>query len=139
MVTAHGTFHGQEIEAEVVNPGDWFGRVWLVEIGGSYAPRFLAVEADSVSDAIDELADSEKHGHEIRVADADLGDYDPETCSRAGNDSAIVDLDWVAVHGVDGKCVHWPCVYKGDGLPPEGVKPDIYTAYLEWIEEDPRK
>lgn len=139
MVTAHGTFHGQEIEAEVVNPGDWFGRVWLVEIGGSYTPRYLAVEADSVSDAIDELADSEKHGHEVRVADANLGDYDPETCVRAGNDGAIVDLDWISIHGVEGEFVHWPCVYKGDGLPPEGVKPDVYTAYLAWIEEDPRK
>lgn len=139
MITAHGQFNGHDIEAEVINPGDWFGRVWLIEIGGSYAPFFLAVEADGVTDAIDELADSEKFGHHIRVAEADLGDYDEETCERAGNDSAVVDLDHVLIHGVEGKVVHWPCIYKGDGLPPEGVKPDVYEAYLAWIEEDPRK
>ena len=41
---------------------------------------FLIVEADSVQDAIDELADDEKYGHLITVADEDLGDYDPDDC-----------------------------------------------------------
>ena len=34
MITAKGKFGDREIEAEVVTPGDWFGKTWLIEIGG---------------------------------------------------------------------------------------------------------
>ncbi|TWT34904.1 hypothetical protein Enr8_23190 [Blastopirellula retiformator] len=35
-ITANGTFHGHELkDMPVINPGDWFGKTWLVEIGGS--------------------------------------------------------------------------------------------------------
>lgn len=55
-VKARGKFSGQELkDIPVLNPGDWFGKAWLIEIGGSYSPLFLVAEADSVSDAIDEL------------------------------------------------------------------------------------
>ena len=139
MITAKGKFRDHEIEAEVVNPGDWFGKTWLIEIGGGFEPLWLAVEAGSVSDAIDELADSEKHGHHIRVADADLGDYDEDDCSRAGNDGAVVDLDHLAVHGEEGSAAPWPCTYHGDDLPPEGVNALIYNDFTQWLSEDPRK
>ena len=60
-ITANGTFHGHELkDMPVINPGDWFGKTWLIEIGGGYSPIFIIVEADSVSNAIDELADHEK-------------------------------------------------------------------------------
>ncbi len=39
---------------------------------------FLVIEADSISDAIDELADNEKYGHLIIVDDADWDDYPEE-------------------------------------------------------------
>ncbi len=58
-----------------LNPGDWFGKTWLLEIGGSYTPLFLIVEADSASDSIDELADNEKYGHNIVVDEDYLDDY----------------------------------------------------------------
>lgn len=58
-VKARGKLGGHDIEAEVVNPGNWFGRVWLVEIGCGYSSVFFAVEADSVTDAIDEFVDWE--------------------------------------------------------------------------------
>jgi hypothetical protein len=75
-ITARGTFNGHELtNIPVLNPGDWFGKAWLVELGGSYFPLFLFVEADSMSDAIDELAENEKYGHQIIVADDDLCDY----------------------------------------------------------------
>ena len=55
-IKARGTFAGQEIKDIIVlNPGGWFGKAWLLEIGGSYWPLFLVVESDSISDAIDEL------------------------------------------------------------------------------------
>ena len=42
----------QPILIPVLNPGGWFGKAWLVELGGSYWPLFLIVEAESVCEAI---------------------------------------------------------------------------------------
>ena len=59
-ITARGNLNGHDLtDVPVLNPGDWFGKAWLVEIGGSYSSLYLIVEADSMSDAIDELADIE--------------------------------------------------------------------------------
>jgi len=109
-------------DVPVVNPGNWFGKTWLIEIGGSYSPLFLIVEADSPSDAIDELADSETFGHHIVVADEDLGDYDSETCNY-GPSGQVVDLDHLMIHGCEGCDLPFPCRYHGDGLPEGGVPP----------------
>lgn len=122
-ITATCTLNGHDLtKVPVVNPGDWFGKTWLLEIGGSYSPLFLIVEADSASDAIDELADSEKWGHNIVVEDAALGDYDPESC-HYGPSGQVLDLDHLAIHGCEGCDVPFPCRYHGDGLPIEGVDP----------------
>lgn len=122
-ITATCNFHGQELtDVPVINAGNWFGKTWLLEIGGGFVPLFLIVEADSVSDAIDELADSEEWGHEIVVADDDLGDYAPETAEYSGS-GKIIDTDWLSVHGCEGCAVPFKCRYHGDGLPAEGVLP----------------
>lgn len=122
-ITARGTFNGHDLkDIPVLNPGDWFGKTWLLEIGGSYWPLFLVVEADSVTDAIDELADHEKYGHNIVVADEDLGDYDPETCNY-GSSGQVLDLDHLLIHGQEGAVCPFPCRYFGAGLPEEGVLP----------------
>lgn len=122
-ITASATFHGQELQdIPVLNPGDWFGKTWLLEIGGSYWPLFLIVEADSVSDAIDELADNEKFGHHVVVAEADLGDY-PEDDRHYGPSGQVLDLDHLMIHGMEGAAVPFPCRYQGDGLPTQGVLP----------------
>lgn len=141
-VRAKGTLGGHDIDAIVLNPGAWFGRTWLLELGGSYTPLFLVVEAGSAQDAIDELSDSEKYGHQIHVPDSDLADY-PEDDRRYDSCGRVIDLDHVAIHGNEGtsrtKEMAWPCVYHGAGLPPEGISPPIYEDYLAWIEDDPRK
>ena len=81
-VKACANLNGHELkDIPVINPGEWFGKTWLVEIGGSCSPLFLIVEADTVQDAIDELADNEQYGHNIIVADEDLADYDAESCN----------------------------------------------------------
>lgn len=122
-ITANGTFHGHELkDTPVINPGDWFGKTWLVEIGGSYSPFFLIVEADSMSNAIDELADHEKYGHHIIVEEADLGDY-PEEDRHYGASGQVLDLDHLMIHGHEGSETPFPCMYYGDGLPTGGVKP----------------
>lgn len=122
-ITAKAVLNGHELkDIPVLNPGDWFGKCWLVEIGGSYWPLFLIVEADSVSDAIDELADDEKYGHQIVVADEDLGDYS-EDDRHYGPSGQVLDLDHLLVHGSEGSDCPFPCRYFGDGLPEEGVNP----------------
>jgi len=122
-ITARCKFHDQVLtDIPVLNPGDWFGKTWLIELGGSLTPRFLIVEADSLSDAIDELAENEKYGHQIVVAQEDLGDYDLETCHYSGS-GQVLDLDWLMIHGQEGSDCPFPCRYFGEGLPEEGVVP----------------
>lgn len=125
-ITANATFNGHELkDMPVINAGDWFGKTWLIEIGGSYSPIFLIVEADSITDAIDELADNEKYGHNIIVADSDLGDY-PEEERHYGSSGQVLDLDHLMIHGQEGTEIPFPCTYHGDGLPSEGVKPTAF-------------
>lgn len=122
-IKAIGNLNGRELkDIEVVNPGDWFGKTWLIEIGGSYSSHYLIVEADSMSDAIDELADSEKHGHHIIVEDEYLDDY-PEDSRHYGPSGQVLDLDHIMIHGQEGSGTPFPCMYHGEGLPSEGAKP----------------
>lgn len=122
-ITATCKFHGQSLtDVPVINAGNWFGKTWLLSIGGGFTPLFLIVEADRVSDAIDELADCEEFGHHILVSDDELGDYDPETAEYSGS-GKIIDTDWLSVHGCEGCPVPFPCRYQGAGLAAEGVLP----------------
>src|SRR5947209_19075373 len=101
-ITATGTLHGHELkDMPVLNPGDWFGKTWLLEIGGSYWPLFLVVEADSPQDAIDELADDKTFGHHIVVTEADLSDY-PEDQRHYGPSGQVLALDHPMIHGQAG-------------------------------------
>ena len=46
-VTASCKFNGHDLtDIPVFNPGGWFGKTWLLELGGCYTPLFLVVEAD---------------------------------------------------------------------------------------------
>jgi hypothetical protein len=120
-IKAKSTFNGHKLtDIPVLNPGNWFGKCFLLEIGGSYTPLFLIVEADSVAAAIDELADNEKYGHLIIVDGDDLDDYDPDTC-HYGPSGQVLDLDWLMVHGMEGVDCPFPCRYFSDDLPPEGI------------------
>ena len=98
-ITATATFNGHELkDIPVLNPGDWFGKTWLLEIGGSYWPLFLIVESDSAQDAIDELAENAKYGRQIIVDDADLDDY-PEADRHYSGSGRVLDLDHLMIHG----------------------------------------
>ena len=130
-IEAKGSLNGQQlIDIPVLNAGDWFGKAWLLEIGGSYSPLFLVVEADSAADAIDELADNEKYGHHVVVSDEDLGDY-AEADRHYGPSGQVLDLDWLQIHGQEGSECSFPCRYFGEGLPEEGTKSTDY-----WRRED---
>src|SRR5208282_5668135 len=132
MIVAKGRLGNHDIEAEVLNPSSWFGKTWLIEIGCGFSSLFFAVEADSVSDAIDEFSGSER-GHLILVDDADLADYTDEDGDIDGyfNDGGqLCDLDNVMVHGLErpgrGEYTPWPCRYFADDLPAEGMTPIEY-------------
>ena len=115
-VKASGSLHGHELkDMPVLNPGGWFGKAWLIEIGGSYRPLFLIVEADSVQDAIDELADDKKYGHHIVVDDTDLGDY-PEDQRHYGPSGQVIDLDHLMIHGQEGAGLPF-CLHLSRGRP----------------------
>jgi hypothetical protein len=126
-ITAKGNLNGLELnDVPVINPGNWFGKCWLIELGGSYSSLYLIVEADSMCDAIDELADNEKYGHQIIVADSDLGDY-PEDSRHYGASGQVLDLDHLMIYGQEGKDQPFPCRYFGKGLPDDGILPvDIW-------------
>ena len=126
-VKACANLNGHELkDIPVINPGDWFGKAWLIEIGGSYCPLFLIVEADTMQDAIDELADNEKFGHNIVVVNENLADYVTETCNY-GPSGQVIDLDHLMIHGQEGADCPFPCRYFGDGLPTDGMEPtDFY-------------
>lgn len=125
-ITAKAKLHNHELsDIPVLNLGDWWGKTWLVEIGGSYAPLFLIVEADFVQDAIEELADDEKYGHLICVANEDLGDYDPDDC-HYGPSGQVLDLDHLMIHGQEGSDCPFPCRYFGADLPEKGMLPTDY-------------
>ena len=99
-ITARGNLNGHDLtDIPVLNPGDWFGKAWLIELGGSYSSLYLIVEADSMSDAIDELAESEKYGHQIVVKDDNLGDY-PEDNRHYSGTGQVLDLDHCGDLGV---------------------------------------
>ena len=85
-VTASCKFNDHDLtDIPVLNPDGWFGKTWLLELGGCYTPLFLVVEADSLTDAIDELSDNETYGHQIHVPDEDLGDYPEDDRHYDGN------------------------------------------------------
>jgi hypothetical protein len=122
-ITASCKFHDQDLtEIPVLNPDAWFGKTWLIELGGSYTSLFLIVEADSMSDAIDELSDNETYGHQILVPDSDLGDYAEDSRHYDGS-GRVIDLDHVMIHGQERSDVPFPVRYHGDELPPEGIDP----------------
>jgi hypothetical protein len=122
-VTASCKSHDQHLtDIPVINPDGWFGKTWLLELGGSYTPLFLVVEADSVSDAIDELSDNERYGSQIHVPDEDLADY-PENDRHYDRSGRVIDLDHVLIHGQERSDVPFKVKYHGDGLPAEGIDP----------------
>ena len=85
-------------------------------------PHAERLQANSISDAIDELADNEKYGHLINVEDEYLGDS-PEDSRHYGPSGQVLDLDHLMAYGLEGAEISFPCRYYGDELPTEGVLP----------------
>ena len=130
-ITASCELHGHVLtDIPILNPEGWFGKAWLIELGGSYTPLFLVVEADTVSDAIDELSDNKKYGHQIHVSDDDLGDYPDEDRHYDGS-GRVIDLEHLLVHGQERSDLPFPVRYHGEGLPEDGIDPRRYGESIE--------
>jgi len=122
-ITASCKFNDHDLtDIPVLNPDGWFGKTWLLELGGSYTPLWLVVEADTISDAIDELSDNKTYGHQIHVAAEDLGDY-PEQDRHYDSSGRVLDLDHLMVHGEERTGQPYPVKYHGEGLPEECIDP----------------
>ncbi len=133
QTTARAILEDQELnDIPVLNPGEWFGKTFLLEIVGSYSPLYLIVEAGSVYAAIDELADNERYGHNIIVAD-DYLSGSPEEGRYYGPSGQVLDLCHLAIHGAENAAIPFPCRYFGDKLPEEGVLP-VELDEWDWDE-----
>lgn len=123
-------------EAIVVNPGEWFGKTWLLQVhGNSLQPENYVVEADNVCDAIDIFSESE-FGPRIHVSDWQLDDY-PEESRHYDGHGRVIDTDWLHIFGQEHTELPWPCRYFGDRLPRSGLDPRIYDDYMTWLEDNP--
>ena len=124
-ITASCKFNDNDLtDIPVINPDGWFGKTWLLELGGCYTRLWIVVEADSLTDAIDELSDNETYGHQIHVPDSDLGDY-PEDDRHFDGSGRVIDLDWLMIYGEEGSDQPYPVKYHGDGLTAEGMNPSL--------------
>jgi hypothetical protein len=127
-ITASCKFGDHDLsDIPVLNPGGWFGKAWLVEIGGSYTPIWLVVEADNISDAIDELSDDKTYGHQIHVPESDLADYAEDSRHYDGS-GRVIDLDWLMVHGREGCDLPYPIKYHAEDEP-AGIDPRHFAAW----------
>ena len=86
-----------QIDGECVNPGDWFGKAWILEIGVGFSSFYFAVEGDCEQDVIDNFIDLSERRHLLLIEDTN--DLDEDWTTRAGNAGEPVDLSNVAIHG----------------------------------------
>lgn len=152
----------------VINPGDWFGKAWLIGVQVGNHGAYYIVEADSASDAIDEFLDSEDSGL-VRISEEDFENYgclqsagdvvnngvtltedtwvdlkgNPrdcklQECSFGGNYGVPYDGSAITVFGKEGTKCPYECVYFGEDLPPDGLTP---LQYSDWgnLSEDVQK
>jgi len=95
IVTFSTKLGDHEITGEVINPGEEFGNVCIIEIGCGFSSFFFAIECEDEQTAIDILADS-RFSHHIEIEEDEENDED--YCSYAGNEGIPVNLDNVAIH-----------------------------------------
>ena len=128
-ITASCKFHDHDLtDIPVLNPDGWYGKTWLLELGGCYTPLFLVVEAFSLTDAIDVLSFDETYGHQIHVPDCDLADY-PEDERQFDSSGQVIDTRHVRVYGSESCDSPFPVRYHGNGLPAEGIEPRQFAAW----------
>lgn len=142
--------------AEAINPGDWFGKVWLLWIADCFDPPMYAVEADTLSDAEDILAESDQAPHGLKIdIEVEGGDYgfaqddgswlnlrgervtDPAKIRylsepQVSGQGTLYDSDNLQAIGDESLECPWPCRYTmpdNPRWPAEGVLPADYHEF----------
>lgn len=122
-VTFSAKLHNSDIEGDVINPGDWFGKTWLVVLGGIAS---FVVEADNAQDAVEELAESEEYGQSLRLAEPDIADYNQDEIQYTGSGIPYDNAD-VTVIGDEGKKQPFKCTYHVEGFD-EDISPLLFAS-----------
>jgi|GEM_PF-3392201 len=141
-ITATFELNGRTFEnVPVVNPGDWFGKCWHLEIAFGLDGRSYVVEAGSAEDAIDELIDSDM-GDALLIDSDHFEDYaigtDSPTCYFAGNEGRPVDLTWLSINGPVDCTYHvpdWRKPVKSTDLSTVREKLDQRESYANDVKE----
>lgn len=117
-IKAKFTFRGETMEADTVGAGEWFGKTYLIEVGIGYSSLFCVVEADNLSDAIDDLADS-KYGHWITVDESCYDEYGSHCSAGDVIGGKPVERDgWVDLRGdFHGDKELEECHFSGNEVP----------------------
>jgi hypothetical protein len=123
-VTFSGKFGGQDVKGDVVNPGECFGRTWLIYVEDCFDQPLFVVEADDPCEAEEAfLADSDLASM-VRIDEVDLPDFDPEEL-HYDSDGNPVNTESIQIHGP------FACRYHAKGLPDTGVDPLTFDRYEE--------
>jgi hypothetical protein len=137
-VTASCTLHGEGlVNLPVLNPGEYYGDCYLIVHAIGYSTIACVVEAQTESDAIDVLADSEEFGYWINVDDCALGDYPEDDRCYAGNDGHVVDLENIMIYSAcksdrrDGEPVS---IRYHFATPPEGIPSNKIDQFLTLLD-----
>jgi hypothetical protein len=120
-------------EITVVNPGEWFGKVHLLGVDCGYSIAWYLVEADSLSDVIDIIAEHKEYGQALRVFPGDVEDYRLNPGSPP--DEAEYDLHYDSCgNPYSTEHIHWgwdfdagDVTYYAPHLPQKGCRPEDYT------------
>ncbi len=117
---------GQKIEvscANIINPGDWFGKRWAILVSYGYSGDWYIIEAGCESDAIDELVESGKVNGLI-IDKNDMDDYiqvtiDGEQMDVTDARRRFPDMEINAViqAGRENGDTTDSCHYTGEGTP----------------------
>jgi hypothetical protein len=109
-IYAKTAWAGTSVEVPVLNPGDWFGRTWLVHAKlRTGQTELLIVEAE----------DPELVRHLLRLED--------------GYQSWLSTEVELSIHGQPRKQMPWKCRYFGDTLPPRGLSP---LQFFDGVSDD---
>lgn len=112
----------------VLNPGDWFGKAWLVFVADCYHPTLYVVEAGSCSDALEEFVES-YIGANLEISDSEIGDYDLGDITSYRNGTPC-DTESVMIHGAENRDLPFTCRYWFPGAPERGIDPRHYSDDL---------
>lgn len=155
QILAIGKLHDRDVTATAVNPGDWFGKVWLLWLDDCFDPPMYAVEADTLADAEDILAEWEHCPPGLKIdIEVEGGDYgfeddgvwtnlkgeqvtDPAATKYLGTpqisgQGVYYDTDNLQAHGDESLECPWPCRYTmptNPRWPAAGVAPADYSEF----------